>query len=308
MGSSPPSAQQWLKIAITCDSALIEAIEDFLVGITGASVEQAAEQSAQETTIHAWFGAGEQEQEEIKRLLAQLTAYFKEMAEIFSVPVPVMSHSFIADEDWSANWKKHFSPFAIIPGLIIAPTWEPYLPQGQEKVIVMDPGMAFGTGHHATTALSLQLLQEALRVRPAATVLDVGAGTGILGMAAALFGAARVMAIDNDPEAVRAARENCQRNGLQQVMTVAITPLASLAEPFSVVVANIIHDTLLELAPDLARLTAPHGQMILSGILAGPQAASIIDHFRALGFSLERQEQKKEWAALLLVKKQSYHP
>jgi ribosomal protein L11 methyltransferase len=91
-------------------------------------------------------------------------------------------------------------------------------------------------------------------------------------------------------------------------MTVAITPLASLAEPFSVVVANIIHDTLLELAPDLARLTAPHGQMILSGILDGPQAASIIDHFRALGFSLERQEQKKEWAALLLVKKQSYHP
>ncbi len=302
MHSAPPSAQHWLKISITSTPVLTEAIEDFLVGITSAGVELAADQTAPEAIINAWFSTDKREQEEVNRILAQITSYLKEMAAIFSVPVPVMSHTFIADEDWSASWKEHFTPFAIIPGLIIAPTWEPYLPQGQEKVIVMDPGMAFGTGHHATTALSLQLLQEAMRERPAATVLDVGAGTGILGMAATLFGASQVMAIDNDPEAVRAARENCQRNGLHPRMTVDETPLASLPDPFAIVIANIIHDTLLELAPDLARLTIPHGQLILSGILAGPQVASIIGRFSALGFSLQRQTQQQEWGALLLVK------
>lgn len=293
---------RWLKVSITTDPILINAIEDFLVGITGSGVELAVDQPGNEATINVWFDKSQKEQAETDIILQQLSAYLQELAEIFEVAAPSIESTFIEDEDWSATWKVHFKPFAIIPGLIIAPTWEPYDAREQEQVIIMDPGMAFGTGHHATTSLSLQLLQEALAGRANSSVLDVGTGTGILGMSAALFGASRVLAIDNDPEAVNAARENCARNNLQQIMTVEATPLASLSAPFSLVIANIVHDVLLELAPDLGRLTADNGQLILSGILAGPQVTSIISCFTNVGFSLSRQEQKKEWTAILFAK------
>ncbi len=295
-------SRRWLKVALTTDPILIDAIEDFLVGISGAGVEISVDRPENKALINAWFDKGQTDQAEIDLTLTQLSGYLQELAEIFEVAAPTVEATFIEDEDWSATWKAHFKPFAIIPGLVIAPTWEPYEAQGQEQVIVMDPGMAFGTGHHATTSLSLQLLQKALTGKTDSSVLDVGTGTGILGMAAALFGAARVMAIDNDPFAVTAAKENRDRNRLQQVMEVELTPLASLTTPYSLVIANIVHDVLLELAPDLGRLTAKGGQLILSGILQGQQVTNIVSCFEKLGFSLQQQEEKLEWAALLLAK------
>ena len=291
--------RQWLKVSITTDPILIDAIEDFMVGISGAGVEFTVDQPGNTALINTWFDKSQQDQPEADLILTQITSYLQELAEIFEVAVPSIETTFIEDEDWSRTWKEHFKPFAIIPGLVIVPTWEQYQAKDQEQVIIMDPGMAFGTGHHATTSLSLQLLQGALTGRANTSVLDVGTGTGILGMAAALFGASRVMAIDNDPEAVSAANKNSKINNLQQIMEVEITPLASLTAPFSLVIANIVHDVLLELAPELGRLTADGGQLILSGILAGQQVTNIISCFTALGFSLNRQEQKKEWAALL---------
>jgi ribosomal protein L11 methyltransferase len=302
MTSSPTQPRQWLKITIHTDPVLTDAIEDFMMGISDAGVELTVDQPGETTLINGYFDKSRADQAETEGIIKQLSAYLQELAEIFEVAVPIMTSTFIEDEDWSATWKEHFKPFAIIPGLVIAPTWEEYHGKENEKVIVMDPGMAFGTGHHATTSLSLQLLQDALATHSALSVLDVGTGTGILGMAAALFGATTVMALDNDPEAVSAASDNCARNNLQGTMEVAGTPLNSLSGPFSLVIANIVHDVLLELAPDLARLTADGGQLILSGILSGPQVTSIVSCFTHLGFSLSRQEQQKEWAALLFSK------
>ena len=302
MTLQPNPTRQWLKVSISTDPVLIDAIEDFMMGISGAGVELAVDQPGDTATLNTWFDKGQEDQPDTDLILTQLTSYLQELATIFEVAVPTITTTFIEDEDWSATWKEHFKPFAIIPGLIIVPTWEEYQPREQEQVIVMDPGMAFGTGHHATTCLSLQFVQEALTGRSDTSVLDVGTGTGILGMAAALFGAARVMAIDNDPEAVSAAKKNIEINKLQQIMEAQITPLASLTAPFSLVIANIVHDVLLVLAPDLGRLTAKGGQLILSGLLAGQQVTNILSCFTALGFSLNRQEQKKEWATLLFAK------
>lgn len=302
MTLQPNSTRQWLKVSITTDPVLIDAIEDFMMGISGAGVELAVDQPGDTATLNAWFDKNQEDQPDTNLILTQLASHLQELATIFEVAVPTITTTFIEDEDWSATWKEHFKPFAIIPGLIIVPTWEEYQPKEQEQVIVMDPGMAFGTGHHATTSLSLQLVQAALAGKSNTSVLDVGTGTGILGMAAALFGASRVMAIDNDPEAVSAAKKNVEINKLQQIMEVQITPLASLTAPFSLVIANIVHDVLLELAPDLGRLTASGGQLILSGLLAGQQVTNIVACFTALGFSLNRQEQKKEWATLLFAK------
>ena len=132
-------------------------------------------------------------------------------------------------------------------------------------------------------------------------LLDVGTGTGILGIAAALFGAAEVLGIDNDPDAVSAAKENVVRNRLQQSMQVSLTPLSRLEGSYDVVVANIIHDVLVEMSADLIRLTAAGGVLILSGILVGEQVESVVTLFTEAGFSLEKEEASGEWAALMFV-------
>lgn len=295
-------AKTWLKITIIADPVLVDPIGDFLMGLTDAGVEIGVDDQAALQTVNVYLAEADLEQSEQERILGLISAYLQEISTIFQVALPVVTTSSYMEEDWGSNWKRHFVPFAIVPGLIIAPTWERYQAGPGEAVIVMDPGMAFGTGHHATTSLSLALVRDVVRSMAGCRVLDVGTGTGILGMAAALFGAAEVLGIDNDPEAVAAAAENVERNGLDTVMRVAETPLAALPGAYSLVVANIIHDTLVELAPILGRLTEAGGALVLSGILQGEQTENIVRCFKQQGFRLERCEELTEWSALLLIK------
>lgn len=292
----------WLKVSIKTDPSLVEALSDFLVGVTGAGVEILVDDRHIYTTINAFLEKRNPDESQKGHMLEQITGYVLELADIFQVPVPDITSTIIEEEDWGNTWKEHFKPFAIVPGLVIKPTWEAYEAGGDEKVIEMDPGMAFGTGHHATTALSLELLKGVLAKRDGASVLDVGTGTGILGMAAVLFGADRVVGIDNDPEAIAAASENVRRNGLEGNMSISQTPLSTLTGSFSIVVANIIHDVLLDMAGDLDRLTAGGGRLILSGILTGEQSDNIIGKISKRGFSLMQHLQQKEWSALLFEK------
>ncbi len=292
----------WLKITIASDPRLVEPISDYLVGVLEAGVETAAADEPGSGTVICYLQRPNPSPEEVAESVAAITAAGERLAAVFGVAAPQVNAELYAEEDWGATWKKHFSPFAIVPGLVIAPTWEEYRPQPGEKVITMDPGMAFGTGHHATTTLCLELLQGALSASPGARVLDVGTGTGILAMAALLFGASRATAIDNDPEAVAAARANALANGLAGAMEVSLTPLAELAGRYRIVVANIVHDVLLELAPALDRATGEEGSLILSGLLAGEQVKSIARHFAARGFAVAEERQRGEWAALALCR------
>jgi ribosomal protein L11 methyltransferase len=289
---------KWLKITIKTDPLLVEPISDFLVGVVEAGVETGAPDELLYGTVNGYLQQANLNPDEIDGILVQVSSHLAELAKIFNVAKPTLSSTIIDEEDWGKNWKEHFKPFAIVPGLVIAPTWEEYLPAAGEAVITMDPGMAFGTGHHATTCLSLHFIRERLAEKSGLRLLDVGTGTGILGMAAVLFGAGTVLGIDNDPEAVSAAKENVQRNSLQDHMEISLAPLSSLFEPYEIVVANIVHDVLIGMADDLARLTADGGTLILSGILAGEQVANIRAVFTAKGFQLLRQENRQEWAAL----------
>ncbi len=289
---------KWLKITIKTDPLLVESISDFLVGVIEAGVETGARDELSFGTVNGYLQKANLTQEEVDDILVQVSSYLDELAAIFNVPKPVLSSVMIDEEDWGRNWKEHFKPFAIVPGLVIAPTWEEYRPAAGEVVITMDPGMAFGTGHHATTSLSLDFIQETLAGNGGQRLLDVGTGTGILGMAARLFGASDVLGLDNDPEAVSAAEENVRRNSLQDHMRISLAALASLEEPYEVVVANIVHDVLISMASDLTRLTIEGGTLILSGILAGEQVANIIAVFTAKGFQLSGQKSRQEWAAL----------
>ncbi|MDK9705458.1 MAG: 50S ribosomal protein L11 methyltransferase [Desulforhopalus sp.] len=298
------SANRWLKLTIETDPVLADSISDFLVGVIEGGVETGAPDEPHYGVLTCYVQKANPEPEEVADTIQRVSTHLAELAKAFAVPVPMLTSSFIEEEDWGSTWKEHFKPFSIVPGLIIAPTWEDYRPNAGELVITMDPGMAFGTGHHATTTLSLQLLRKSLAEGKAAMrLLDVGTGTGILGMAAALFGASAVTAIDNDPEAVAAAGDNARRNGLADKMEVSLTPLGQLSGQYQIVVANIVHDVLLALADDLTRLTAEAGFLILSGILAGDQVANIQRIFVGKGFEVLDLEISQEWAALRFRKR-----
>ena len=301
--SGQPSKNTWLKITIEADPLLVASIGDYLVGVYGAGVETGARDERSYGTVNAYIEKANMESAEVTELVGQVSLWLDELAEIFRVPRPILSSAMIDEEDWGKSWKKHFTPFAIVPGLVIAPTWQEYLPAAGEAVIVMDPGMAFGTGHHATTSLSVQCLRRLLAKNPGRRVLDVGTGTGILGMAALLSGAAEVLGIDNDPEAVAAAQQNVHYNGLQDTMQVSLTPLTALHEPFDLVVANIVHDVLIGMASELSRLTADGGALILCGILTGEQADNIIAVFTARGLQLTDRNSEQEWEALCFTKR-----
>lgn len=206
----------------------------------------------------------------------------------------------VPDEDWSETWKKGLGPMTI-GRVFVRPSWiDAPVPAGLAEV-VLDPGMAFGTGTHPTTSLCLAALSDLLGARPGAAVLDVGTGSGLLAIGARKLGAGRVVGNDNDPVAVDVARENAERNGAALELTV--DPLPAIRGPFDVVVANILANTLVELAPRIAAQLAPGGVVLLSGIL-GPQEDEVRAAYRARGLAPvpggDRRE--GEWSLLALEK------
>jgi len=286
----------WRRLNICCPAAMLEAAADLTAGITGEAVElrEAADNGPGRILACLPVSGAETVRERLRRELAELAA-------IFSLPAPTIDEEELPLENWAENWKHHFQVEELAPGLWIKPSWaEP--PPGDGLVIELDPGRAFGTGQHASTRLALGLLLRACRERLPATALDLGTGTGILAMALALSGVPRVLALDNDPEAVTVADDNVAANRLRHIVQVAGTPLEQVAGPFDCICANIVHDVLIELAPCLASLLAPGGALILAGILGGAQEDNIVQCHAALGLHEGMRLHQGEWVGILLRK------
>ena len=278
---------------------MADSFSDFLIGVHDAAIDSAVLEEGTPAVLQAYVEKKVSSSNEMEAMADQLRAYGRELAQIFSCDPPQIAVEVLEDRDWSESWKVHFKPFAIVPGLVIAPTWEEYEARGDEQVIVMDPGMAFGTGHHETTRLCLELMSEAETVSAGGTMLDVGTGTGILAMAAVLFGARHAVGIDNDPEAVRAARDNCRLNDLEERIEISGRGLKTVETIFDLVTANIVHDVLLDLSADLARVTGEGGSLVLSGLLEGAQCDAITRSFEEKGFHLVDTRTAGQWCALL---------
>lgn len=204
------------------------------------------------------------------------------------------------EEDWAESWKAFFWPEKVSARIVVKPTWRDYHPSSDELVLEIDPGMAFGTGTHPSTALSMQLLEKHLL--PENRLLDVGTGSGILMVAAALLGAAEVHGIDNDPVAVTVARQNLALNAMSADRSRAWTGdlVGGVSARYDVVVANILAPVILGLLPDVRHVLVPGGRFICSGILESQQD-EVIAKAQTLGFQLVEAVDREEWVALAMA-------
>lgn len=210
------------------------------------------------------------------------------------------------EEEWRESWKQYYKPLALGEHLTVVPIWEKdtYRVQPEEKIVLMDPGVAFGSGTHETTRLCATLMERCLQ--PGDRVLDVGTGSGILAIAAAVLGAGEVKAYDLDPVAVRIAGENTEVNGVQDRVACGVSDLLAdvQADPsYDLITANIVADIILRMAPDVARYLRPEGILIVSGII-DRQAEQVKEAICAQGFSIVECMVEHDWNAIAFRKKQ----
>ncbi|MHB8836371.1 MAG: 50S ribosomal protein L11 methyltransferase [Candidatus Methylomirabilia bacterium] len=294
--------RRWRRVVVEVPARLVEAAADIVAEVSGAGVEiTMALPPAPPGPVERVIGylAGDDTADAREALLRSELASLEARS---GLPGAIVVRSEpLLEEDWGAGWKEHFHPFHVAPLLVIKPSWEPYEPREGEAVIEMDPGMAFGTGLHASTRLALGFIEEICAGAPPDCALDVGTGTGILAMAAALRGASLVVAIDNDPDAVVAARENVARNDLAGRVSVSGRNLGEVDGTFDLIAANITADVLLSLAPRLIERLAPGGALVLAGLLAGDQTRQVRATCEGLGLLCAGERGEGEWAALLLV-------
>lgn len=243
--------------------------------------------------IRAYFPDTEnigQQVEHIKARIAELKTF-----GIANEPFRVESKA-VREEDWASSWKKYYKPFRVGKRIVVKPLWEEYAKAPGELIIEMDPGMAFGTGSHETTRLCLELLQE--YIQGGERVIDVGTGSGILAISAAKLGAGDVLAIDLDPVAVDSARRNAELNGLASLRVKQGNLLDEAGEePAAVIIANIIADVLIALAPDLKRLLKPGGIFIGSGIISQREEA-VLAALEQNGFRILQRLDENDWRAV----------
>ena len=210
----------------------------------------------------------------------------------------------IEEENWHDSWRRFIKAQKVGRSFWVTPPWLPPPKNNRRKVIAIEPGMAFGTGTHATTRGCLEFLEKAagfLRGKDFAA-LDVGTGSGILAIALAKLGARSIWAVDSDPLALKVARENVSRNGVEKNVHLSGAELRRIRKSFSLVVANLTAETILGLADALAQKVKPQDFLILSGILH-EQVRAVTRRFGTEGFVLIRRKQEREWVTLLLKRK-----
>jgi len=292
------AAAEWQELHFTARKDQVEPLEDWLFarGALSVTLEDEADQPLLEP------GPGETPLWDTVRLTA-LFAGYEDLAPLLgevttelctrapAVPVPV------ADREWTRVWQDQFHPLQMGERLWICPSWKP--PPNPEAInILLDPGLAFGTGTHPTTAMCLRALDADLPLGK--RVVDYGCGSGILGISAARLGAAAVLGVDNDPQAITASRDNARRNEVPDTTFPVVLPQDDLVATWQAsanwVVANILAGPLVALAPVLTSLMVPRGRLLLAGLLV-EQAEAVIEAY-APEVALSIADQQEEWVLL----------
>ena len=214
-------------------------------------------------------------------------------------PIGELETRLVHEEDWAEAWKEHFPVQRVGRRLVIRPTWREHTATDGEVVLALDPGMAFGTGLHPTTRLCLAGIETWADdgLLAGARLLDLGCGSGILGIAAAALGAGEVTAVDSDPIAVQATDANAALNGLDRRLRANQGSLPATGQPFPRVVANLIASLLVELAPALSDAVEPGGRLLASGIFVDRES-EVVSALESAGFALVSRSAEGDWVAL----------
>lgn len=292
MNLSPPPKAKWIEIVIRIHPAAHESLSAFLfdLGCTGVVTQDFKDRS-----IRAYLPF-EKDLEETRN---RLSIFLLDLKDIFpEVQEPEWSLGAMEEEDWSSNWKRFFRTERATENLTIVPAWEPFPPQTSGRAMRIDPGPAFGTGQHPTTRMCLEAMERLDWTEPAG-MLDVGTGSGILAIYGAMLGAKRILGIDIDPEALRWAERNLDLNGLKGAVQLSGERLESLRERFSVVTANLILKTILDLAPAFPPVLAPGGKLILSGILR-EQVGAVVEEMKKHRLAERETLYLEEWACVIV--------
>ncbi|WP_434511363.1 50S ribosomal protein L11 methyltransferase [Desulfitobacterium sp. AusDCA] len=301
----------WREVAVTVSSEGEEAVADlfYQLGCPGVSIEDPE-------LLHSYIESGRWdyhdfgevsltgtsvvkgylcEDEHLTRRMNQLDEGLRDLVKRFPEWIIQVKGITVKEEDWATAWKAYFKPIRVGKNFLIKPSWEDIQPNPEDLVLELDPGMAFGTGTHATTTLCLELLEDI--IKPGMKVFDLGTGSGILAIAAAKLGA-EVEAVDLDPVAVRVAQENIDLNHVSEQVSAKHGDLGSVLKgQADLVVANIIADVILLLLPDLKRILKPEGEFIASGIIES-RSEDVENGMREAGLEVIDKKEDAMWVAL----------
>jgi len=302
--------EKWLKMEIEANAQVMDALGNFLTETGAQGIFQEAlepqlpgdfpEQSDTEK-IHAYFP----DDARVGKRISTVQNYLDSLSQIFpKFKKPSLKTEVISDPDWGEQWKKYFKPIRVSGNIIVKPTWERYSPSSRDIIIEIDPGMAFGTGQHASTRMCLQAVEDIIlkdRSIKNWKVLDVGCGTGILGITAAKLGAQDVIGVDIDKKAVEIARENAAINEVDDCIKFINRDVKTLNESRNLIIANLTAKLLLELGEHLKNLLVPNGYMVISGIVE-PDRQAIEENFCIAPFIQDAVITEKEWVCYALKK------
>lgn len=306
----------WSEVTVTTTTPGADVVSDIMLqlGALGTAIEDRAEvieqmnaprdwdmvdedildSMAEDVLVRAWLPQDGRLGDTMMLLRQMLDAAAANEGGIDMGPLAISTQA-VHDEDWENNWKQYYKPFDVGDRLLICPEWEDVDPKGR-VLVRMEPGMAFGTGTHETTFMCLELAEKYVKAGDA--VLDIGCGTGILGVAALVLGADSVTAVDRDPIAVDAARMNAELNGVESRLTSACGNLLDdITRPANVIFANIIAEVVAMMAQDAYDSLLPGGVLICSGIIHA-RRAMVEEALESAGFALEQALQRGEWVAL----------
>ena len=298
---------RWLELSVEADPEAVEAISEILSRVApgGVSVEPGFElvedglgariDPNRAATIRAYVPA--RDATAAARAVATVDEALGHLTAFGLRPIGELRTREVDEADWAESWKEHFHVLHLGRRLVVKPSWRKHHRTGDEVVIDLDPGMAFGTGLHPTTRLCLQALEERADRGPLGRTLDVGCGSGILAIAAVKLGATRVLGVDIDPIAIEATEANARHNRVNKRIRAREGSVPTDEGPFDTVLANLIAGILVELAPHLAGELLPGGTLVASGIFVDrePETRAALE---AAGFTVERSWHESDWVAL----------
>lgn len=241
------------------------------------------------------------ERDSIEGTVDTLKNKLEELTSFGLDPSPgIIETQIVFQENWENEWKKYFKPIRLGKKMVVKPSWETVESETDEIVIEIDPGNAFGSGTHETTSLCIEMIEKYMR--PSDHVLDVGCGSGILSIAAGLLGAKSILGVDIDPVAVKTARENIERNHLENISDIRQGDLLSVVDqPADLVVANIIAEIIIQLVDDIDSVIKSGGYFIASGIIL-QRLDSVLDKIQSSGLEVVETVKKGEWAVIVARK------